>query len=74
MVFPGLEEVRANSLRLQSIFIKLDLPTLLRPIKAYSGMEGLGQPFKSPELILKIAVFTIIMGSNNALKRYIHFG
>src|SRR5699024_402951 len=36
-VFPGFPEVRAIFLRLVSILIKEDLPTLLRPTKAYSG-------------------------------------
>lgn len=74
MVFPGFEEVRANSLRLHSMFIKLDLPTLLLPINAYSGILGFGQPFNSLALNLNKAVFIIMVGSSNALKRYIHFG
>ena len=41
-VLPGAAEVLATSLFLQSILINDDLPTLLRPIKAYSGRSGLG--------------------------------
>ena len=41
-VFPGVAEVLANFLLLVSILIKLDLPTLERPIKAYSGFVSLG--------------------------------
>ena len=41
-VLPGVEEVLAKPALLQSILIKEDLPTLLLPIKAYSGFSGLG--------------------------------
>ncbi len=34
---PGVEEVIANPFRWVSLLIKLDLPTLERPINAYSG-------------------------------------
>lgn len=41
-VFPGLDEVFAKCLVLQSVLIKDDFPTLDRPIKAYSGKLTLG--------------------------------
>ena len=37
MVFPGVAEVLASLLLWVSMLIRLDLPTLLLPIKAYSG-------------------------------------
>ena len=43
LVFPGFEEVFANFLLLVSIFIKDDFPTLLLPMKAYSGKLPFGQ-------------------------------
>ncbi len=43
-VLPGLEDVLASFVWLVSILISEDLPTLERPIKAYSGRVGAGQP------------------------------
>ena len=43
MVLPGVADVLASPLWLQSMLIRLDLPTLLRPMKAYSGLVSLGQ-------------------------------
>jgi len=40
-VLPGDAEVFARSL-LQSMLMRDDLPTLLLPIKAYSGLSGFG--------------------------------
>ena len=37
IVFPGVAEVMASPLRPVSILMRLDFPTLERPIKAYSG-------------------------------------
>ena len=37
-VFPGVDEVLANADRPVNILIKLLFPTLLLPIKAYSGI------------------------------------
>ena len=39
---PGVDEVLARFLWLQSILIRLDLPTLERPMKAYSGLVSFG--------------------------------
>jgi demethylmenaquinone methyltransferase/2-methoxy-6-polyprenyl-1,4-benzoquinol methylase len=41
---PGVFEVFANLLCPVSILINDDFPTFERPIKAYSGLSGLGQP------------------------------
>ena len=41
-VLPGLDDVFANPLWLQSILIRLDFPTLDRPIKAYSLFVSAG--------------------------------
>jgi hypothetical protein len=50
-VFPGVAEVFANFLLLVSMLIKLDLPTLERPIKAYSGAWVEGH-FPTEELLM----------------------
>jgi hypothetical protein len=55
---------------LQSIFINEDLPTLLLPIKANSGLSGVGQPLLS-ELLFKnfadlISMF-MLQDSNDCL-------
>jgi len=42
-VLPGLAEVLASLALLLNELISDDLPTLLRPINAYSGLSGLGQ-------------------------------
>ncbi len=42
-VLPGVPEVFASLLWLVIILMSEDLPTLERPIKAYSGLSGLGQ-------------------------------
>ena len=44
-VLPGMDDVLAMFLWLQSILIRLDLPTLLLPMNAYSGLLSLGQRF-----------------------------
>lgn len=41
-VFPGVADVLARFLWLHNIFIRLDFPTLLLPMKAYSGFTSLG--------------------------------
>lgn len=60
-VFPGRPEVFAKLFRSVSIFIKDDLPTLDRPIKAYSGKGSLGHLATSVLLITKFAdlIFTV---------------
>ena len=41
-VFPGVAEVLANPLWLHNILMRLDLPTLLLPMKAYSAFVSFG--------------------------------
>ena len=41
-VLPGVAEVLASFLLLVSILMRLDFPTLDRPINAYSGFVSLG--------------------------------
>ena len=41
-VLPGVADVFANFLLRDNILIRLDLPTLERPMKAYSGFVSLG--------------------------------
>jgi hypothetical protein len=41
-VLPGVADVLAKPLWLQSILIRLDFPTLDLPIKAYSGLLSFG--------------------------------
>lgn len=54
-VLPGLPEVFAKLFRLVSMLISDDLPTLDRPIKAYSGKLLLGHLATSLLLITKVA-------------------
>jgi hypothetical protein len=56
-VFPGIADVIASLLWRVSIFMRLDLPTLERPIKAYSGRPSVGHFFTSLLLITKRADF-----------------
>ena len=41
-VLPGVADVLANFLLRDSMLIRLDFPTLERPMKAYSGFVSLG--------------------------------
>ena len=60
-VLPGVEDVIANFLLPVSILIRLDLPTLLLPIKAYSGKPVLGHLFTSVLLITNSALVIFIV-------------
>jgi hypothetical protein len=42
MVFPGVDEVIANPLRLVSMLMSDDFPTFDRPMNAYSGFPSCG--------------------------------
>ena len=42
MVLPGVEEVRARFFLSVRALMREDLPTLLRPMKAYSGRPSVG--------------------------------
>ena len=57
-VFPGFDDVSARFLRPHSMLIRLLLPTLLRPMNAYSGSLSLGQRDTSLLLITKSDVIT----------------
>ena len=54
-VLPGAEEVLASRSLLQSMLISEDLPTLLRPMKAYSGLSGSGHLSKPGLLMMYLA-------------------
>jgi len=54
-VLPGVLDVLASFDWLVSIFISDDLPTFDRPIKAYSGLSGLGHLSTSGLLITYVA-------------------
>lgn len=55
LVFPGEEEVMASLRALQSMFIREDLPTFDRPMKAISGSFCLGFPPTSVLLLTNVA-------------------
>jgi hypothetical protein len=57
---PGVEEVLARFLIPVSMLINDDFPTLLRPMKAYSGLSGLGQDAVSGLLMTYVALWTFI--------------
>ncbi len=66
-VLPGLPEVFARLFRRMSILMRDDLPTLLRPIKAYSGMPFMGHletslllTINSADLIFNILAFRCV--------------
>ena len=59
-VFPGVADVFARAVRPVSMFIREDLPTLERPMKAYSGMFPSGHFFTSELLIIYSAVLIFI--------------
>lgn len=50
-VLPGVDDVLARLFRFVSIFIKDDLPTFDRPMKANSGLSGAGHLATSVLLI-----------------------
>ena len=54
-VFPGVPEIFASDCLLVIIFINDDLPTLLRPINAYSGSFGGGHCLYPGLLIIYFA-------------------
>ena len=51
-VLPGVDEVLARVLLPQRVFIRELFPTLDLPIKAYSGIFGVGQSFQWGLLIM----------------------
>ena len=54
-VLPGVDDVLARFLRCVSILIKDDLPTFERPIKANSGLSGMGHLLTCVLLIINSA-------------------
>ena len=60
-VFPGACDVLASLLLFASILISDDLPTLERPINAYSGNFGSGHLLISVLLTVNSADFIIII-------------
>ena len=64
IVFPGVAEVMASPLRPVSILMRLDFPTLERPIKAYSGNIPEGHFFTSVLLMTNSALVISIFMSN----------
>ena len=59
-VLPGAADVFASFVLLQSILINDDLPTLLLPINAYSGLSALGH-LSTDGLEMRYVAFVICM-------------
>jgi hypothetical protein len=59
-VLPGVADVLARFFVPVIMLINDDLPTLLLPIKAYSGLSGLGQEAVSGLLMIYVALWMII--------------
>ena len=59
-VLPGVFEIFASFELLHNIFINDDLPTLLLPIKAYSGLSGFGH-LSTEGLEIRYIAFVICM-------------
>ena len=72
-VLPGAEDVLASFWLLHSRLISEDLPTLLRPIKAYSGLSGLGH-LSNDGLEIRYAAFRIIMLQSKQKRRLFKAG
>jgi hypothetical protein len=69
-VLPGVAEVLASFLLFVSMLIRLDLPTLERPIKAYSGFVSLGHILTMGALRENSAVLMFIVFCFYSLQRY----
>lgn len=69
MVLPGVDDVFAKSLRPKSMLISEDLPTLERPINAYSCLSSVGHLLSDGALIRKRALFIIIVCYSSILSR-----
>jgi hypothetical protein len=65
MVLPGVADVIANDFCPVSMFIRDDLPTFERPIKAYSGILLSGHFATEGLLMRNRAEFIIILQSLN---------
>lgn len=64
-VFPGAADVLASFVLLQSILINEDLPTLLLPINAYSGLSGFGH-LSTDGLEIRYVALVISIGLTNS--------
>ena len=58
IVFPGVAEVIASPFLPVSILMRLDFPTLERPMKAYSGNVPVGH-FRTSVLLMTNSAFVI---------------
>jgi len=63
---PGEEEIFASSFLLQIMFISEDLPTLLLPRNAYSGLSAVGH-LSTEGLLIKYSASIISIGANIAM-------
>ena len=66
-VLPGVAEVMANPLWLVSILMREDFPTLLRPMKAYSGRLPSGHFRTSVLLMTNFALLMCMFRMNEGL-------
>ena len=64
---PGVEDVLARFFCLVTILISEDLPTLLRPIKAYSGLSGFGHWVTNGEEMMYLADLISMVQSKDKL-------
>ena len=70
-VLPGVAYVLAKPLWLQSMFMRLDLPTFERPIKAYSILLSVGQsPIEGAERVKA----DFLMSINSVILYLIYIG
>ena len=74
-VLPGVFEIFASFELLHNIFINDDLPTLLRPMKAYSGRSGFGH-LSNDGLEIRYVALVICMSAKKAklLMQMLHHG
>lgn len=64
-VLPGVAEVLAKPLWLVNMLMRLDFPTLLLPMKAYSALVSLGHWSTRGELNVNCALFISIFQIEN---------
>lgn len=71
-VLPGFADVLASPLWLQSMFIRLDLPTFDRPMNAYSFFVSLGHLAIEGEDMLNSEVLIIMSVDLLHVVNYLH--
>jgi hypothetical protein len=71
-VLPGVLEVLASLLWLVSILMRDDFPTLERPMNAYSGRSGLGQP-STVGLLMRYVALVISIYNISAISSFFTF-